>query len=71
MCMECRQNPCHPRCPNAHPEVVGVCKKCKEEITRGEMFVEDTNGNIYCEYCVDDMTPREVMEICGESFQVA
>lgn len=54
MCEECRQNPCHPRCPNApEPQPVYICDKCDEGIYDGETVYE-LDGRHYCEYCVDE-----------------
>lgn len=54
MCMECRMNPCHPRCPNAdEPEAVERCANCGEPIYEGDDYYE-IGGECYCEVCVDD-----------------
>ena len=53
MCQECRQYPCHPRCPNApEPPVVCECDNCGKEIRDGETMWEFNIG-IVCEECVD------------------
>lgn len=46
MCMECRMNPCHPRCPNAEPHY--FCCVCGEEIT-GNHY--DYDGDLFCIDC--------------------
>lgn len=52
MCMECRQNPCHPRCPNApEPRVLFRCMDCGEGIREGDDYY-DMMGEPYCESCV-------------------
>ena len=50
MCSECRQHPCHPRCPNAdEPKVICECDLCGWNIYEGD--------SIYiigeCKYCSD------------------
>lgn len=41
MCEICRQNPCHPRCPNApEPTPVYECEWCKEPILDGEEYLD-------------------------------
>lgn len=52
MCKECRQTPCHPRCPNAgEPPVVCRCDNCDAEIREGDtMYV--IGDNTFCEDCV-------------------
>lgn len=52
MCAECRQHPCHPRCPNANePPVVCLCDNCDSEIREGDtMYV--IGDNRFCEECV-------------------
>ena len=40
MCMECRQTPCHPRCPNApEPKFKHTCSFCDEGILNGEQYI--------------------------------
>ena len=50
MCMECRQYPCHPRCPNAdEPRVICECDLCGYPIYEGdEMY-----AICECKYCSD------------------
>lgn len=53
MCSECRQNPCHPACPNApEPKPAFICDICDEGIYNGEPYYS-INGNIICESCID------------------
>lgn len=50
MCEHCRQNPCHPRCPNADdPEIKGVCAMCGKKLRADYTYVEDNDGNVFCE----------------------
>ena len=52
MCMECRQHPCHPRCPNAdEPREVCKCDKCTTLILEGEYMYKVFEYNI-CEDCM-------------------
>jgi hypothetical protein len=54
MCYECRQTPCHPRCPNADdPPIACHCDICGEAISVGDvMFVIDSDR--FCERCIDE-----------------
>lgn len=54
MCSECRQHPCHPRCPNAdEPRVVTTCEMCGEDILEGDtMYV--IGDDTFCEECIRD-----------------
>lgn len=66
MCSECRQTPCHPRCPNAplsRPRC--TCDLCKEGIYDGEEYFENENGDIAHWECVEDITKREFIEWMG------
>lgn len=41
MCVECRQVPCHPSCPNAEePKGLYECKKCGCQIYKGDRYFE-------------------------------
>ena len=53
MCDECRQSPCHARCPNA-PErpSVYICDGCGGEILEGDDVWHVLN-EVYCEHCID------------------
>lgn len=65
MCAVCLSSPCHTRCPNAsEPKPVCRCGICKENIYPGDEYA-DVDGSIICEGCLEDMTPREVLQICG------
>lgn len=65
MCEICHQSPCMPGCPNA-PEPPGfVCKRCGETITEGESYFEAYDGK-YCEDCLWDMTPPEILNLVSE-----
>ena len=70
MCMECRQYPCHPRCPNApEPAAVYDCAYCNEPIRAGDEYVE-FDGNHYHENCYSDKAPSlAVAAECMEKFE--
>ena len=54
MCSECRQTPCHPRCPNAdEPPVVEQCMHCGADIYVGDTMYA-IGDYIFCEDCVDN-----------------
>lgn len=62
MCIECRQYPCHPRCPNAdEPMVVCRCYICNARIYDGDdMYkIEDMN---FCENCITDSKTTAIYE---------
>lgn len=49
MCIECRQTPCHPRCPNApEPKVRGRCEQCGEELREDYEYYTDNKDNKFC-----------------------
>ena len=49
MCRECRQFPCHPRCPNApDPRVRGRCEQCGDELREDYEYYIDNNDNKFC-----------------------
>ena len=71
VCAMCGSNPCVSRCPNApEPKAVHTCIKCKEGITDGEKYYDSPKGPV-CEYCIEDMTVSEFMELIGEGFSTA
>lgn len=71
MCSYCLTSPCHPRCPNA-PEPVPkyVCSECGEGIFEGDKFFENGKKTI-CEYCLEDMTVEEILELFDEELNIA
>lgn len=71
MCMVCRQYPCHPSCPNApEPKPAYICSKCGEGIFPGDSYY-DTGKEQICEWCMEDMTSREILELLGEEYSIA
>lgn len=62
MCTECRQHPCHPRCPNApEPKAVYECVYCKKSIHDGEGYYKH-NGDYFHEECFSDAALKLVAE---------
>lgn len=54
MCIECRQTPCHPRCPNADPpKPVFLCGWCNAEIYESDDYFEIDDCQV-CESCISD-----------------
>lgn len=71
MCEICRQSPCHSQCPNADPPPrVHTCSQCREDIVVGDEFVELDGGYYHLE-CLEDMTAKEIIELCGYSCKTA
>ncbi len=69
ICEICLQSPCHPRCPNAKElEVKYTCIKCGYGIMEDEEYLASPDGPV-CLECLEDMTTRELIEICGEELQ--
>lgn len=49
MCSECRQTPCHPRCPNApEPIAFGYCEQCGKGLRGDYEYFTDSYGNTFC-----------------------
>lgn len=54
MCSECRQHPCHPRCPNAdEPKAKYECDMCSRGIYEDDTMYK-IYGNVYCEDCINN-----------------
>lgn len=65
MCAICLRSPCPSGCPNApEPKPVYRCGVCDEGIYPGDEYAE-VDSSITCGVCLDDMTPREVLTMCG------
>jgi hypothetical protein len=45
--------------------IVGCCDVCQEDVFEGQNSVRNENGNIIHEDCLDDMSPKDVLEFCG------
>lgn len=62
MCEECRQSPCHPRCPNApDPRAVFVCSGCSQDIYEGD-WVFHIMGEQYCEKCIEGFREEATLD---------
>lgn len=72
MCAECHMIPCHPRCPNApDPIPVHRCDRCGEPIVPGDKFIKEPDGDILCEYCLDNMTVTDLLKELGIDLETA
>lgn len=65
MC-ECGCTPHKAMCPsNGETRSDVVCSRCDDNILLGTGYYKLPDGYVICEDCLDDMTPRQVMEnIC-------
>lgn len=62
MCSECRQYPCHPRCPNADsPKVFTKCHICGAEIYEGDDMYTIEDMHI-CEDCIRHSKTEAICE---------
>lgn len=68
MCDLCLCSPCLPGCPNREEPTYRTCKKCGDPIPVG-LQVIDLDGDIYCEDCVNDMSPADVFHLLGYDFE--
>lgn len=63
MCMECRQYPCHPRCPNFVPKKASdYCDICSEGIYEDEEYIESLYGDKAHLDCVCVLPNRELLD---------
>lgn len=49
---------------------IGVCDCCQDDIYPGDMIVK-IDGWKYCQSCVRNMKPEDVLEICGHDYEEA
>lgn len=71
MCLECGSIPCDPRCPNATEErAIYTCTVCGSPIFEDDMYWDSQDGFI-CEDCLDEMSRKEILELCGEPLKKA
>ncbi len=71
LCQICGQIPCHPRYPNAEePKGKLTCIKCGYGIMEDDEYLASPGGPV-CLECLEEMTTRKVIEICGEELQRA
>lgn len=72
MCSVCLKTPCDNRCPNApEPPAVHTCDRCSEPIRSGDKFIEEPDGDILCESCLDNMTVDDLLRELGIDVQTA
>ena len=65
MCQECKQYPCHPRCPNAPgPSPLFKCEDCNDGIIAGEEYVS-IDGKYYHFECLESRCTKELIELLG------
>ena len=50
MCNDCRQYPCHPRCPNYEEVSINTCYECGQGLYEGDTGYY-IDGEYYCEDC--------------------
>ena len=61
MCEECRQTPCHPRCPNSAPlKAAHYCSICGGGIYEGDEYIENLDDEYAHWDCIDGT--RELLE---------
>lgn len=71
MCLECGSNPCNSRCPNSTEEkAIYTCTVCGNPIHDGDMYWDSQEGCI-CEDCLDEMSRKKILELCGEPLKKA
>ena len=53
ICEECRQDPCHPLCPNAPPlKIITHCRTCNSSIREGDEYIKSEDYGDFCDdYC--------------------
>jgi len=56
--------------PNRTPKVCFTCDRCGEDVLEGDEYI-DVDNNIVCEFCIEDMTAKEVVELFGFQFEEA
>lgn len=75
MCEICRQNPCHPQCPNAEEVIIDRCIICKDNIILGQNYYELYPDGLVCDDCVEEKynddpdKPDIVCDDCGKSLE--
>ena len=51
--------------------IIGSCDVCNEDIIEGQRIAKNEDGNMIHEDCVDDMSPKDVLEFCGIEIEEA
>lgn len=62
MCIECKVEPCNPRCPNAEEKI--ICAICEDEILGGT-YASISGIEYICEDCLWDMNGLDLAERLG------
>lgn len=70
MCDTCLHSPCLSGCPNEIVPIIGVCKRCRNDIEYGMEYLDHDSGFI-CAECLDDMPLCELMSMFGYELQTA
>lgn len=72
MCKICGYSICPGGCPNAGPaKAVYECEYCGNEILVGDKYV-DFGDKVLCQDCiVNELTPYEILSLCGYGYSVA
>lgn len=52
------------------PRPIGVCDCCQDDIYKGDTIVS-IDGWKYCESCIRNMKPEDILDICGFDFEEA
>lgn len=70
MCAICQHTPCLRRCPNADIPVFDICRRCGNDIERGDSYAE-INGENICENCLNSMKTRQILALFDVYIQEA
>lgn len=71
MCQICHMSKCPSGCPNApDPPSVTTCAICGGPIVPGDEYAR-IDGLDYCEYCIDDMSNSELVELMHGEWRTA
>ena len=62
MCIECKVEPCNPRCPNAKEEPL-ICSDCGDEIYGSYCSIQGIE--FICENCLMDMSGYDLADRLG------
>ena len=68
MCSICQHSPCMPHCPNWEPRGI-ECSGCGEIMTVGSAYLSTDTGD-YCEDCLIEMLPEELLTLVGVDMSV-
>lgn len=60
-----------PGCPNDEAKEVLKCDRCGGSIVAGDKFIEEPDGDIICECCLDNMTVNDLLGELGICLQTA